>query len=293
LNSKLRSIPRIIFDVIKIARVMGRQTLNIRYAYFVWVFPFEMLDLLIALFSWYFFALTFGGRSELLAPYGGDFISYLILGIVFNRYLGYNIGQIYCIIQSIYAPMHGTGVQKLSFADHLVLFNVSLSKWVAARIIWDYLMISIRAMIYIIIGFGLGMKSATFINYPGFVLVFILGLIATIGIGLISASMYWIIGVYRGREPIQWFIHTFSGLVSGVYFPPEILPEWLYKIGLLFPQTYALRALRLALVSGYPLEKLLPDISILTIQCIFLLPLGIMCIRYSLELARRKGTLIK
>ncbi|MCZ6696257.1 MAG: ABC transporter permease, partial [Acidobacteria bacterium] len=61
----------------------------------------------------------------------------------------------------------------------------------------------------------------------------------------------------------------------------------------LLPMTYALRALRRALLLGTPVADLLPEIQALVLFSLFLLPLGIIGFRIALRRARLEGSLIQ
>jgi ABC-2 type transport system permease protein len=78
---------------------------------------------------------------------------------------------------------------------------------------------------------------------------------------------------------------------GGVFFPVEVLPLWLQKVSMLLPMTYALRAVRLALLRGAPWSELRGDLAALAVFSVILLPLGAVAFRWAIARARATGSL--
>jgi len=257
-------------------KVIGRRHFITKYAYFIWVFPFEAVKLVVDLFLWFFFMQALGGGSAFKTKYGADPIVYLIIGIVVIRFLNYNVGNIYFVLKNLYYSGYIAAVQRLSIADYLSLNNISVGFWVLGQIIWDYLRIAVISLLYLTVGYiALGTSYyLTLSNLAYSLLAFALGIIATAGLGLISASIYFYTGVHRETEPIQWTMKLLSKIASGLYFPVDVLPKTLQYASLLLPHTYTLKVVREALLLNTPTSALLADLCILNIQAILLAPLG-------------------
>jgi ABC-2 type transport system permease protein len=71
----------------------------------------------------------------------------------------------------------------------------------------------------------------------------------------------------------------------------EILPDWLQMIANLLPITYALRAMRLSLLSGAGWLELAPDLVALSLFGLILFPLSLLAFRASVNRARLDGSL--
>lgn len=117
-----------------------------------------------------------------------------------------------------------------------------------------------------------------------------IGLLASAGIGLIAASMIWLMNAWHGTEPVHWLVALLVPLVSGAYFPPAILPGWLQVISAWLPQTYALDAIRRS-VLGAAGSGVGRDLLLLTVFAVALLALGGAFFRLSLQVGRRCATL--
>jgi ABC-2 type transport system permease protein len=70
-----------------------------------------------------------------------------------------------------------------------------------------------------------------------------------------------------------------------------ILPAWLQIFAYLLPITYALRAMRGALLAGATWSVLAPDLLALCLFCLVLLPLSLWVFRFAVDRARAEGTL--
>src|ERR1041385_9522941 len=80
------------------------------------------------------------------------------------------------------------------------------------------------------------------VNLPGVLVVVAVSSFAFVGLGLIAA-VFPVMSAERGAEAT----HIFQGsllLVSGVYYPIEVLPGWLQPLSAFSPATYTLSACR-------------------------------------------------
>jgi ABC-2 type transport system permease protein len=84
-----------------------------------------------------------------------------------------------------------------------------------------------------------------------------------------------------------------STLLAGVYYPISVLPNWLEPLSRLLPLTYALDAMRLAMLKGYSLYEVRFDILVLLGFSIVLTPLAFLAFRQALKWAKKEGSLIQ
>lgn len=137
-------------------------------------------------------------------------------------------------------------------------------------------------------------------NLLGILVVLLVGSLAFVGLGLMAAILP-LMSPERGEEAT----HIFQGillLVSGVYYPIKVLPHWLQPLSVVSPATYALSASRKLLGtenpasrSGHllavPLRDVLPELGILLILGIILIPLGLFVFSRAERWAKRTGKL--
>lgn len=128
---------------------------------------------------------------------------------------------------------------------------------------------------------------------PGLMVVLAVSSLAFIGLGLIAAVLP-VISPERGAEATN-ILQGVLLLISGVYYPVEVLPAWLQPLSHLSPATYALRAARqlLGLEQGRPatLAAITPDLIILLVLGAMLVPAGLWVFGTAERWAKRHGKL--
>jgi ABC-2 type transport system permease protein len=126
------------------------------------------------------------------------------------------------------------------------------------------------------------------IQWAGAILTFLLTAVCFLSIGILSACF---ILVYKKGNPLGWVFGSVSGLMGGVFFPIEVLPEWLRWISYLIPITYTLKGLRASLLTTADFSQILPHITALFIFSVVLFPLSLFMFRLALRKAKRDGSL--
>ena len=121
-------------------------------------------------------------------------------------------------------------------------------------------------------------------NMFGVTIVLLVSTLAFVGLGLMAAVLP-VMSPERGAEAT----HIFQGLlllVSGVYYPVEVLPHWIQPLSYLSPATYTLSACRKLVgvgnpastpehLAGAPVSAVVSELLILTLMGIVLIPLGL------------------
>jgi len=281
---------RTIKSVLTASSSLMMMELMIQYAWITWILPFEIVNVVFGIASWYYYTKMFQGTSEVLAPYGGDPIAYIILGMLSYSFLTQAMETMRQSVMKLVMGQYSSGGYRLSFIEYLDLAGIPPIAYAVS----SYLLAAIRYVVYascyLVVGvLVFGVKLNPSANYGGAILALLLGALAMIGLGMISASMPSFIGpgVLYGVEPISWLIGLLSSVASGVYFPPEMLPEWLRAISMFLPQTYAIESVKLALLSGYSNDMLLNRLMILAACAVLLLLVGGLLIRRFFDRLRR------
>jgi len=126
-------------------------------------------------------------------------------------------------------------------------------------------------------------------NLLGALIVLIVSSVAFIGLGLMAA-VFPLLSTEKGAQATH-IMEAVILLVSGAYYAVAALPKWLQPLSVVSPATYALRAIRAALLDGATLGQLLPDIGILAVTGIILVPLGLIVFNAGERYAMRTGKL--
>jgi ABC-2 type transport system permease protein len=137
-------------------------------------------------------------------------------------------------------------------------------------------------------------------NLPGILIVLAVSSVAFVGLGLIAAVLP-LMSPERGAEATNIFQGILL-LVSGVYYPVEVLPGWLQPLAAISPATYALSACRKLIgingeasatgeIVGAPLSEVMPELLVLTVMGIVMVPLGLLIFGKVEQWAKRTGKL--
>ncbi len=242
-------------------------------------FALSVFSALFGIVTFYFMGQMIGKDTvESLAPYGGDYFAFALIGIAFHSYLQTALRSFSGQIRD--AQVLGTlEVQLVTTtpASQVILFSSSFS----------FLWISLRVILYLLLGliFGLHLHaSAT----PLALLILLLTVVAFASLGLISAS--FILAFKRG-DPLIWLFSGASALLGGLYYPVSVLPGWLQVFSKLLPITWALEAMRRSLLTGAGFSELRTEILVLFLFAVVGVPLGLWIFSRTLRHAMIQGSL--
>ena len=134
-------------------------------------------------------------------------------------------------------------------------------------------------------------------NWGGIVVVLAVSSAAFVGLGLMAAVLP-VFSPERGAEATNIFQGVLL-LVSGVYYPVEVLPGWLQPLAVVSPATYALTATRKLIgvgegaevVAGAPLSACAAELTVLTVMGVVMIPLGLYVFALVEAWAKRTGKL--
>jgi len=126
-------------------------------------------------------------------------------------------------------------------------------------------------------------------NLAGGTLMMLAGSLSFIGVGIMG-SILPLLFPERGSQMTHVIIALLL-LVSGVYYPIDVLPEFLQKMAVISPATYVLDGTRLALLEGTPTAQLWPYIWPTLIMGVIAIPLGLKVFGLAERYAKRTGKL--
>ncbi|HZA94093.1 MAG TPA: ABC transporter permease [Gemmatimonadales bacterium] len=126
-------------------------------------------------------------------------------------------------------------------------------------------------------------------NLSGAALILLLGSLSFLGFGVMAAVLP-LLFPERGEE-MTFVISSILLLVSGVYYPISVLPDWMEPLATISPATYVLEGMRAALLEGTPTTALGPSILPILILGALTVPLGIAVFGWGERYAKRTGRL--
>jgi ABC-2 type transport system permease protein len=243
-------------------------------------FVVSLLGNLLILAVFYFIGKTVGfEKIPALQSYGGSLLAFLLIGIALTDCVGVSLTGFATQIRE--GQMTGT-------LEITILSPAGLPAILICSSLWGYVFSGVRLLLYLVVGgflYGVDLGKA---NLSAGLLVFVLTVLAFMGIGILWASV--VLLVKRGESIMTVFSYLVV-LTSGVLFPATVLPSWLQSLSVLSPLTHALDGMRRALLQGTGIPELMPTLLVLVAFSVVFLCLGISAFQYSIRLARRSGSL--
>jgi len=253
------------------------QAISYRLSFFM-----QLGGIIFSVAIFYFMAQLFGSAvAPQLEEYGGDYFSFVLIGLAFTGYMGLSLSN---FAQSIREG------QMMGTLEIMLLSPTRLSAILISSSLWAYVLTTFRVIVYLIVGALIFGASLTEANAGAAILVMLLSIASFSGIGIISAAFVLLM---KKGDPISWLLSGASSLLAGVYYPITVLPDWLAPISRVLPLTYALDAMRLAMLQGSSVYDLRYDLLILLAFTIVLMPLSFFIFRQALKRAKVEGSLIQ
>ena len=243
-------------------------------------FLLQFIGIFFSMAVFYFLSQLFGNALvPQLDKYGGDYFSFVLVGLAFTGYMGLSLSSFAGSIRE--GQMMGT-------LEIMLLSPTRLSSILLASSLWSYLLTTLHVVVYFVVGvlvFGVNLSQA---NPATALVVLVLSITSFSSIGILSAA--FIMWIKKG-DPVAWLFGSVSSLLAGVFYPVSVLPDWLELLSRFVPLTYALDAMRLAMLRGYSLYQLRFDIFALLGFTVVLTPLAFLAFRKALKRAKMEGSL--
>ncbi len=134
--------------------------------------------------------------------------------------------------------------------------------------------------------FSLQMPDA---NFASALLILAVASVSFIGIGMMTAVLP-LISPEKGSQ-LGFVAQGLLLVVSGVYYPTSVLPQWMQWLSTISPATYALRGIRAAILDGAGVQALWGDIWPLILIGVVAIPLGLATFRRGERYAKKHGKL--
>jgi ABC-2 type transport system permease protein len=147
----------------------------------------------------------------------------------------------------------------------------------------------IRAIILFIVVaffFDLSLPNA---DFAAAFVVLVAGSLAFIGIGVMTAVLP-LISPEKGAQ-LGFVAQGMLLVVSGVYYPVEVLPQWMQWLSVISPATYVLEGIRQAILDGAGLSTMWDEIWPLLLIGAVAAPVGLWVFRRGEIYAKKHGKL--
>lgn len=245
-------------------------------------FVMNIVDSMLILIFFYFLSqLISRGESPYLARYGGNFLSFSVVGLAFARYFQLTLRMFSESIRT--AQLSGCLEAMLSSqTDALTIVLMSSLYGLLSGAVQPLLILAAGALIM-----GVDLSH---MNLLATILVLAFSVLTFVAFGVLSAAT--ILWLKRG-DPLAWLLGGMGTMLGGAYFPVDVLPSWLRPVSFLIPITYSLDALRLTILKGYSLEMVAHPLLVLALMAAILLPASLAIFAAMVRKGRIEGTLME
>jgi len=229
-------------------------------------------------------AITFiGAGMEAISGQKMD-TSYLIMFLLAGTLIWHFLSIVFDAISEVIAWERWEGTIEYTFMAPVPRITHMLGQ-TAYSLFYGLLHTSLILAV-VVLFFKLDLSGA---NLGGSLLVLLAGGLSFIGLGIVAAVMP-LLFPERGAQMTHVLQATLL-LVSGVYYPISVLPEWMQTVAQLSPATYALEGVRAGLLEGTPTPELWRYIWPLLIMGVVLIPVGVFVFGRAERYAKRTGKL--
>ena len=246
-------------------------------------FIMQFVSIFFGVASFYFVSRIVGpASSPYLKEYGGSYFGFVLVGIALLGFQGVGMASFSSALSS--AQSQGT-------LEAMLMTPTRVSTVILASAGWSYVFATLRVLVYMACGallFGVRLGDG---NYAGLLAALLLSIVSFSSLGILAASFTML---FKRGDPVTSLLTSGINLLGGVFFPVEVFAArapWLVPVTQVLPLTYALHAMRLALLQRASLADLAPDLLILALFAVVLLPLSLVVFRWTVDRARVDGSL--
>jgi ABC-2 type transport system permease protein len=170
-------------------------------------------------------------------------------------------------------------------------FMAPLRRWahLAGMAAWAVIYGLVRAVLLfavVAVFFDLSMPQA---DYVAAMVVILVASVSFAGIGMMTAVLP-LISPEKGAQ-LGFVAQGLLLVVSGVYYPVEVLPAWMQWLAAVSPATYALSGVREAILDGVGIGSLMPELLALGLIGIVSAPVSVVLFAAGERYAKRHGKL--
>lgn len=238
----------------------------------------QVATLVSSLLTVYFLSrMVAGERIGALAPYGGDYFSFALIGVALADYLSVSLSGFSRGIRL---------AQTVGTLEAMLSTPASPTTIVIGSAAYQFLWSAARVLLYVLGGLVLG-ASFPAVDVPAALVAVALSVVSFAAVGVLGAAL---ILVLKAWDPVTALFAGLSFLVGGVLYPVASLPEVAQWAAWALPITHALEALRGALLLGRSVVDLAQPLGILAGFTALAVPLALWSFRRAVHHLRVNGS---
>jgi len=210
--------------------------------------------------------------------------SYLIAYLLVGTLVWHFLSSIFNNVSEMIAWERWEGTIEYTFMAPVRRFNQMIGQTLFA-VLYSFLFTAVIGAV-VAAFFDLSFAGADFMSA---VIILLVGSVSFVGIGVV-ASILPLLYPERGAQMTN-IVQAVFLLVSGMYYPVSVLPDWLQFFSRLSPATYVLEGMRAALLPGANTEQPTNYVWPLLLMGIVMLPLGVYLFQRAEQYTKRTGKL--
>ena len=249
--------------------------ISYRLAFFL-----RIVSILIIITTAFYISQIFGTREDSIFSQWQNPLAAWITGLAVLNYFMTGFSSLATAIRS--EQLQGT-------LEGVLMTPISVPGLIVSSSAFDFVEANFYSFLYFL--FGWLFFGVTFHGSYG--LTFILLILTTLvlaSLGILSASFAL---VFKRGDPFAMVLGTSSAILSGVFFPVQLLPESFRAVSNLLPTTYGLDAIRRVLIEGQGLNDVRSQLIVLICFLAVLLPLSLWVFSRAVRRAKYEGSLIQ
>jgi ABC-2 type transport system permease protein len=231
---------------------------------------------------WFFVSLFLQDfASASLDEYGGDFVAYLVVGVLFFQHTG---AMLTLPFSSLSAAFWDKRLEVYHSRRH------GIWAFIVGRFIYQFAYNTALMLITLAVAIlAAGVRLSASIPVGAAIAFYLVFVGTCFGIGLIGASNFFRLEVKRGREPVTWLVDVLARIFSGIYTPLTVLPASIRWLTWSLPHTYALRGIRQVMIAGagFGQPETLRLFAVLLAFCALSLAAGIVLLNRAMRAAEQ------
>lgn len=213
---------------------------------------------------------------------GQYLVFYLLIGTLVWRYLS----SIFYWVTEVIAIERWEGTIEYTLMAPVPRI-VHLVGHTAFAVVYSLVFTAVILMVTVLL-FDLDLDQA---NLVGGLVMLLAGSFSFVGIGVTGAVLP-LLFPERGAQMTHIIVATLL-LVSGVYYPVEVLPDFLQTLSRLSPAWYVLEGTRSALLENASLAQLWQFVWPVLVLALFMVPIGLKIFALAERYAKRQGKLAR
>ena len=214
-----------------------------------------------------------------LSAYPGGYFDYAIVGIAVTTFAGVALQT----FGSVLTQEQNTGTIDLLLSSPAPIGGVLGGMFLLPLILAG-------AEILLLLGFGIGVMGSG-LPVGGLLMAAPILLLTTVSFAAIGIATGGILLIAKRGDPISMPIMQLTMLLSGAVYPVALLPGFLQVVAWCLPATWGIKATRQLLLADAGWSDVAPEVAVLVLFVVVMVPLSLVAFRACLGTARRHGLL--